>query len=162
MDYLLILLAYLMVIGGTVGAVLPVIPGPPISFVGLLLLTFCDYDTINPATLIVAGVMAIVITVIDYIAPLWLTKRVGGSRAGIWGATIGLIVGLFAGIIGVILGPFLGALIGELVSGTPTSKAINIACVNFLAFILTTGMKLLYGIVVMAMVFVEGWRIIWS
>jgi uncharacterized protein YqgC (DUF456 family) len=124
------------------------------------MLAFCDKNEITTTSLLVAGVMAAVVTVIDYVAPVWFTKKAGGSRAGVWGATIGLIIGLFMGILGVIVGPFLGALIGELLSDTPKEKAFKVACINFVAFILTTGMKMTYSIILMVMIFVEVWNLL--
>lgn len=157
MDYILILLSFLFAFIGLLGAVVPVLPGPPLSFVGLLMLYFCDGNDVSTTALVIAGVLAAVITVIDYIAPVWFTKKAGGSKAGVWGATIGLVIGLFLGVIGIIIGPFLGAFLGELVNETPPEKALKVAFVSFLAFIVTTGMKLLYSIVLLVMVFTEGW-----
>lgn len=160
MDYLLMFFACLSAIIGLIGAIVPALPGPPISYVGLIMLAFCDKNEITTTSLLVAGVMAAVVTVIDYVAPVWFTKKAGGSRAGVWGATIGLIIGLFMGILGVIVGPFLGALIGELLSDTPREKAFKVACINFVAFILTTGMKMTYSIILMVMIFVEVWNLL--
>lgn len=162
MDYILILFAYISAIIGVIGAVVPALPGPPVSYLGLLALAFCDNDELSATTLAIAGVLATVITIIDYIAPLWFTKRAGGSTAAMWGATIGLIIGLFFNIIGVIVGPFLGAFIGELIMETPPGKALKVACINFLAFIFTTGIKLIYSIALMVMIFIEGWRLLWN
>lgn len=161
MDYVLIVSAYILVIVGVVGAIVPALPGPPISYIALLLLSFCNKDEVSVNSLVVTGLLAAVITVVDYIAPLWFTKRAGGSSVGMWGATIGLLIGLFFGVAGVILGPFLGALAGELIVGTPSDKAVKVACINFVAFLFSTGIKLVYSIALMVMVFVEGWRLLW-
>ena len=153
--------ASLMAIVGLLGAVVPAVPGPPISYIGLLLLSFCDKGEVGVSALVVTGILAAVITAVDYIAPLWFTKRAGGSAAGMWGATIGLLIGLFFGILGIIFGPFLGAFIGELLVDTPPKKAIKVACINFIAFIFSTGVKLVYSIALMVMIFIEVWRLIW-
>lgn len=160
MEYLFILLALLFALVGLAGAVVPVLPGTPISFVALLMLLLCDGNGMSTTQLVVAGVVAAVITVVDYVAPIWFTKKSGGSKSGVWGSTIGLIIGLFAGPLGVIVGPFLGAFFGELLAESDKSKAFNVACMTFLAFMLTTGMKLVYGIVVFVMICVEAWEII--
>jgi uncharacterized protein YqgC (DUF456 family) len=93
---------------------------------------------------------------------VWFAKKTGGSKSGTWGATIGLVVGLLVGPLGVIVGPFLGAFIGELLAKTPTDKAFGVAAMTFMAFMLTTGMKLVYGIVLLVMVFREAWDIIFK
>ena len=162
MEYLFIILALIFAFVGLAGAVLPVLPGTPISFAAMLLLLLCDGNELGTTQLVVAGVVALVITVLDYVAPIWFTKKSGGSKAGMMGSTIGLLVGLFLGPIGVILGPFIGALLGELSAGTPSSKALGVAGMTFVAFMLTTGIKLVYGIVVFVMMCVEAWKIIWQ
>ena len=162
MEYLYILLAIVFAALGLAGAVLPVLPGPPMAFAALLMLLFCNGNDITTVQLVVAGVLAVIITIGDYIAPIWFTKRTGGSKSGIWGATIGLLLGLFFGPIGIIAGPFLGAFVGELFAKTPTDKAFGIACMTFLAFMLTSGVKLVYGIVVFVMVCVEAWGIVFK
>ena len=77
------------------------------------------------------------------------------------GTVIGLLIGLFFGILGIIFGPFLGAFVGELIVDTPPKKAIKVACINFIAFIFSTGVKLVYSIALMVMIFIEVWRLIW-
>ncbi len=162
MEYLFIFIAIVFAIIGLAGAVVPVLPGPPVAFASLLMLLLCDSNDITVTQLLVAGVIAVVITVADYIAPIWFTKKSGGSKSGTYGATIGLVLGLFFGPIGIIAGPFLGAFVGELLAKTPTDKAFGVACMTFLAFMLTTGLKLVYGIVVFVMVCVEAWDIIFK
>ena len=110
-----------------------------------------DHSSVSTSTFIVMGILMIVVTALDYIAPIWMTRRGGGSKWGERGATIGLIVGLFLGPLGIIFGPFVGALIGELIAGTPTSQALKVALMSFIAFLLTTGFKLIYGIAIVWM-----------
>ena len=92
------------------------------------------------------GALMLILTVIDYLAPIWLTKIGGGSKHAMRGATIGLLVGMLYAPIGLIVGPFLGALIGELLTKSPFLKSLKVAALSFLAFILTTGLKFFYGI----------------
>lgn len=88
----------------------------------------------------------IVISVLDYLIPIWGTKKFGGSKAGVMGSTIGLIVGIFFGPLGIILGPFAGALLGELlVNKTEFKGAMKSATGSFIGFLLSTGLKLIYG-----------------
>ena len=160
MEYVYTILSSLLAFVGLLGAVLPVLPGPPISFAALLLLLLCDGNDISVLQLVIAGVFAVLITVLDYIAPVWFTKKYGGSKAGMWGATIGLLLGFFAGPLGVIIGPFLGAFLGELYVETPKEKAFEVAGMTFMAFMLTTGMKLIYGVTLFVMTLVKAWHII--
>lgn len=172
MDILYIILASVCAFIGILGSVVPVLPGPPLSYVALVLLYFCDATEISVVTLIVMGVLMAAITIIDYIAPAWMIKLKGGSKNASRGALVGTIIGLFFGPIGVILGPFLGAFVGELIAANSkkevieeeecdggklsnkkadASKAFNVALMSFWAFLLTSGAKLIYGAVVVWM-----------
>ena len=162
MDILLLILALLFAIIGAIGAVLPGLPGTPISFIALLLLIFCDGNDITTTSLIINGILAVVITALDYVAPVWLTKKSGGSKYGTWGTTIGLVIGMFFSLPGILLGPFLGAYIGELIAKTPSDKAFKVAAMSFVAFMLTTGIKAAYGIYVLAITFSNGWDILFK
>lgn len=155
MDYIYIFLSLLFAVTGVAGAIVPVLPGPPISYVGLLLLLLCDGCGINMPTVVIAGVLAVVVTLFDYVAPVWFTKRSGGSKAGVWGATLGLLVGFFFSVPGIILGPFIGAFLGELYAKTPADKALGVSFVSFIAFIVTTGFKLIYAIALLVIIVKE-------
>ena len=162
MDTLLLILALLLALIGAIGAVLPGLPGTPISFIALLLLIFCDGNDITTTALIINGILTVVITALDYVAPVWLTKKSGGSKYGTWGTTIGLVIGMFLGLPGILLGPFLGAYIGELIAKTPSDKAFKVATMSFVAFMLTTGIKAAYGIYVLVITFSNGWDILFK
>lgn len=157
MEYVWLVLAIVSALVGLAGALLPMLPGPPVSYVALWMLYLYDKDSVSSTTLWVMGVLMLVLTIVDYLAPVWLTKIGGGSKHAMRGATAGLLVGMFCGPVGMIVGPFVGALLGELIAKTPIRKALNIAFYSFLAFILTTGLKFFYGIAVVCMLVVELW-----
>ena len=160
MDVLFFLLALICAVLGLIGSIVPALPGPPLSFVGLLVLLLCDACEIGVSSLVITGILAVVITVLDYVAPIWFAKKKGGTKCGMWGATIGMLVGLFFGPLGIILGPFIGALIGELIANTPTDKALSTAFMTFVAFMLVTGIKFIYCLVVLVYVVVEGFKMV--
>ena len=162
MEYILVILALLCAVAGLLGAVLPALPGPPLSFVGLLLLLPCADNDIETATVIATGIAAAIITVLDYVAPIWLAKKKGGSKYGTWGAGIGMFVGRFLGPWGIILGPFAGAFIGELMAKNSTERALTTAFMSFVAFMLTTGIKFIFCVALIVMIVVEGWKTIWN
>jgi uncharacterized protein len=125
-DILLIVLGSIFIIVGLIGCIVPVIPGPPISFLGIIALHFTSIVSYSTSTLILLGFISIFVTILDYLVPIWGTKKAGGSKWGVRGAAIGMIIGLLltgtignfvlpiiAPIIGIILGPFFGAYIGE-------------------------------------------------
>ena len=141
---------------------MPALPGPPISFLGVVLIAFCENADISIATLVILGVITLIITIFDYVAPVWLTNKKGGSKYSMWGAGIGLVIGLFFGVPGIILAPFIGAFIGELVAGASCGKALEIGFMSFVSFMLTTGLKLVFCLVLMIVITVEGINILWQ
>ena len=115
MDILLIVLGAICLLLGLIGCVAPVLPGVPLSYIGLLLLHFTDRVQFSWQFLVVWGVVVVVIQILDYFIPAWGTKKFGGTKYGVWGSTIGLFVGLFMGPLGIVVGPFIGAVLGELI-----------------------------------------------
>ena len=158
MDWIWIILGIICILVGILGAVVPALPGPPLSFIALVLLQFTDKKPYSEDFLIIMGVIMVVISVLDYVIPIYGTKKFGGSKQGIWGSTIGLIVGIFIlpaigivigpfGLLGIVIGPFLGAYIGEKMSGKDHENAIRAAFGSFIGFLTGTVMKLAYCIV---------------
>jgi uncharacterized protein YqgC (DUF456 family) len=112
---LLWIFAGLLAVIGLLGLVLPVLPGAPILFAGLLLAAWADdFAYVGAQTLILLGVMALLTYVVDVAATALGAKRVGASNRAIWGAVLGGLVGLIFGLPGLLLGPFVGAAAGEL------------------------------------------------
>ncbi|OFX26608.1 MAG: hypothetical protein A2041_02630 [Bacteroidetes bacterium GWA2_31_9b] len=143
MDYFLLIVSILLIIFGLLGCILPVIPGPPLSFFGLLVIHFTKFADFTTTFLVVMAIIAIIVTILDYGVPIWGTKKFGGSKAGTWGATLGLIIGLlFLGPFGMILGPLFGAIIGELINGAKFNDALRAGLGSFLGFLLGIGLKL--------------------
>ena len=144
MDILITICAILCGIIGVLGAVLPVLPGPALSFVGMLLAYFNGGDTITERMLWIWGIVTIVVSILDYILPGYFSKIFGGTKAGITGATIGVFVGVFMGPLGIILGPFVGAVIGELLHEKKNlDKAITVGFGSLLSFLVGSGVKLI-------------------
>ena len=151
MEYWFIILGAIFAIIGLVGAIVPALPGPPLSYITLWMMWLYNRDEVSTATLVVMGILMILITILDYVAPVWLTKFGKGTKAGIRGATAGLIIGFFFGPLGLIFGPFIGALVGELIVKTPFSTALKVAFMSFVGFLLTTALKLIYSIAILVM-----------
>jgi uncharacterized protein len=143
MDTLLIIIGIACLIGGLVGSVLP-LPGPPLSFMGMLLIHYSDPFQFSRTVLYSFGFVTIVVSLLDYYVPIWGIKKLGGTNYGIWGSTIGVSVGFFViPAIGVFFGAFLGALIGELIGKMPVEQALKAAFGSFLGFLSGIFMKLM-------------------
>ncbi len=160
MEYILLFLGLSCMIIGIIGSFLPVLPGPPISWIGILLLYLTPEIKINYWILGITLTIALVITILDYIIPSQGTKRFGGSRYGIWGTNIGLIIGLLAPIpFGFIIGPFAGALLGELLYDQKDHKrALKAATGSFIGFLASTFMKFLITIIYLGLFLAIVWK----
>ena len=144
MDILLSIVGAICIIAGFLGCFLPILPGPPLSYIGLLLLHFTSAVQFTTPVLLVLGILTVLVTIGDQVLPVWMTKKLGGTKYGVWGATLGLLAGLiFFGPLGAILMPFVGALIGELIAGVESKKAMKSALGSFVGFLLGTGIKLI-------------------
>lgn len=145
MDIFLLIIAALCIIIGFIGSILPVLPGPVISWVGLFLLNFTDYASISNTLLVITAIITLVVFIVDFILPSITTKKFGGSKAGERGALVGTFMGVFIGPIGVIIGPFIGAFIGEYIVRPKEMKNIlKVAFGSFVGFLLSTGIKLIW------------------
>ena len=145
MNILLSTLAFLFIIVGIIGCIVPILPGVILAFAGLLCAYFCSFSQIATSTIWIYLALTLIVSIIDYILPAYLTKLSGGSRAGQRGATAGLVIGMLMGsIVGAIIGPFIGAVIGELVNdGSNTVRAIKVGIGSFFSFIVGTGLKVI-------------------
>lgn len=144
---ILILLAVVLSLSGIIGAIVPAIPGLPFSFAALLMAYFICPGIISNQLLAVMLVLTIIVSILDYVAPVWLTKLGGGSKAAIWGSTIGLFAGLLFMPLGLVVGPLVGAFIGEMMNNSSVTKATKVAIMSFISFLLTTGLKLILSAV---------------
>ena len=160
MNTFLIIMAFLCLAAGIVGSIAPGLPGPPISWVGLLLAGFTPWVATSNMLLIVTAATAVVITVLDYVVPSLTTKRFGGSKYGVWGCNIGLVVSLFGlpigptGLLGVVFWPFVGALVGEYIKQHDLRTSLRAAWGAFVGFLSGTLMKVAYCVAILVVVIV--------
>jgi len=148
MDLLLISIAVILLLLGIIGCLVPMLPGPPLSFAALLLLQFTSRSPFTEEFLVMWGLITVAVTVLDYWVPIYGTKKLGGTKWGVWGAAIGLIIGLFVfPPFGIFTGPLIGALLGELIAGQDFSKALRSALGSFVGFVAGTIMKLVVSVI---------------
>lgn len=148
MDIFLLILGFLFIILGLIGSFLPVLPGPIMGWIGLLLLHLTQAIPVSYTLLGITLAISIIVWVLDYIIPAMGTKKFGGSRAGAIGTTIGLIIGLISPIpLGFIIGAFLGAFIGELTHNTNISRALKAAFGSFMGFLASTTLKFIVSVI---------------
>ena len=122
------------------------LPGTVISYIGMLCVSFSSYSELSTLTLATWGIVAVVVIVMDYVLPGYFSKKFGGTKAGVTGATIGTIAGIFFGPLGIIFGPFVGAVIGEMLAEKLTfNQALTVGFGSMLSFLVGTLFKLIAG-----------------
>ena len=155
-DYIFLILGIILMVLGIIGCLVPVLPGPPLSFLGLILLHVTRFGHFPKTTLITLAAIAVIVTILDYIVPVWGTKKFGGTKYGIRGATVGLIIGFFLGPIGIVLGPLIGAFVGEMIFKDDLTYAFKAGFGSLLSFLTGIGLKLAASFV-MTFYFVKEW-----
>ena len=156
-SILAVIAGFAVVIAGLIGCIVPVLPGPPVAFVGLLLVSLAGgWNIYAPWLLIALGLLAAGAAVMDSILPAAASKRAGAGKSGVWGSVIGMIVGtIFFPPFGTFIGAFAGALAGEVLFGKSGSRPMKAAMGVFTGTMAATVVKLAVSGTI-AMVFVRG------
>ena len=141
-DLIWAIAGLIILIIGIVFSILPVIPGQVLSWGALLILQLQSNPPFSARFLAIWALITATVTLLDYVVPIWGTKKLGGTKKGMRGATIGLIIGIFFPPFGIIIGPFVGAYIGELIAGKDSKTAFKSGLGSFLGFVAGTMMKL--------------------
>ena len=143
MDWLWIILGIILVIVGIAGSLLPLLPGPPIAYIGLLIQQLRPEKPFTATFLWVWAGIVIITVVLDYLIPIWGTKKFGGTKYGAWGCTLGFLAAFWMGPFGIIIGPFIGAFAGEMLAGQNSQKSFKAAVGSFVGFLLGSFLKLM-------------------
>lgn len=143
METVIIILGALLILAGLLGSFLPVLPGPPISYIGLLLLQLTANPPFSIQFLVIWALIVIAIMVLDNVVPAWGARKYGGSPYGVWGSIVGLIAGIFFPPLGIVIGPIAGAFLGEMIGGKTSDQAIRAAWGSFVGFLAGTLMKVI-------------------
>lgn len=137
------LVAILLVVIGILGTLLPMLPGVPLVFTGLLLGAWLDgFAKVGVLAISIVGVMALVAMFVDFVASFVTVKRSGASKYALWGAAIGAVLGLFMGMLGLIVGTALGAAAGELMANKDSSQATAVGLAAGLGFVIALVVKI--------------------
>lgn len=121
-------LVILLFVIGMAGTIYPILPGAVAIYAAYFVYgLFFSFEPFGVFFWIIQTIILIVLFIADYAVSAWGVKRFGGSKASIWGSTIGLILGPFViPAFGLIIGPFIGAVIGELIAGADFNKSIKV------------------------------------
>ena len=158
MEAFLLILATVLLVSGIIFSVLPPLPGPIITYIGIVATHFASEETsYSTFWLISFAALTLAVTALDVFMPAAATKKFGGTKAGVWGGLIGTFVGIIVPIpLGLIWGPLLGAIIGDLIGGNRIKAAVKSGFGSFLGFVVATALKVIVSIVMGVTV---AWRI---
>lgn len=146
-EIVILVLAIIMSLVGVLGTILPILPGMLLCAIPMVTLYFLYPGTISLGTLLTMLCIFVLLSVLDYLAPVFLTKWLGGSRKAMWGVTCGILVGLFFTPWGLVAGPLVGGFLGEYWSSRSVQHSVKVAAASFLSFLLTTGLNLIAALV---------------
>lgn len=156
MNTVFVVLAVILGVVGILGSIVPGLPGPPLSWVGILLMYFFGGtngagEPMSLTLLFVLLGVTILVTVLDYIVPAWFTKLTGGSKYASWGAILGLFAGLvFPLPFGMVMTSLLAAFLAELLfAGKDAGSSLKASFGAFLGFLSGTGVKLIASAVML-------------
>lgn len=149
MDILWISLGFILILAGIVGAFLPILPGLPFSFAGLLTLQFTSNPPFTVMFLVYWALIVVVVMSLESIIPAVGTKKLGGSKEGIIGCIVGGILGLFLfPPFGIVIGPIIGAFLGEVYVGKTSNQALKAAMGSFIGFFVGTVIKVVTALII--------------
>lgn len=149
MDWLFAL-AVLLIVLGSIGTFLPVLPGVPIVFLGMLTLAWQNnFQTVSLSVIAVLGVIALLAFLVDFVLAFYTTKKAGASKYALWGLAIDSLLGLVLGGLGIFVGAILGALVGEYVFNRNLHQATLAGLSAGVGFVIAFVLKLLLLLVML-------------
>jgi uncharacterized protein YqgC (DUF456 family) len=142
-----IILGLILAIVGLIGCVLPIVPGPVLSFISLIILSLVkDWEPFSAVFLIVMAGLMVLVSALDYVVPSIGAKKAGASKTGIWLSIIGMVLGIFFfPPWGIFFGAFIGGVIGEVWAGREGKDAIKVGWGILWGNMLGIGLKLAYA-----------------
>jgi uncharacterized protein YqgC (DUF456 family) len=144
LEGITIVIGSILMLLGLAGSILPILPGPPLSFIGLFLLALVNHFSppLTPALVIILAMVTILVIVMDYIIPLLGAKRYGASKWGVWGSVLGMVIGIFWSPFGLLVGAFIGAVVAEWLVGKKKGEALRAGWGVLMGTLLATILRL--------------------
>ena len=140
-----------LLILGLIGSVVPPLPGPPLSYIGLLLHHFFIHK-MNENFLLLIAVVVVAVTILDYFLQIYGVKKAGGGKYAIRGSIIGILLGVFIfPPFGILVGAFIGAYLGAKIDSE--KNELKIAFGALFGFIPGTVLKLCTSLYIIYILF---------
>lgn len=147
MTFLIYFVLIALCLISVIGSIVPALPGPPLAWSAMVFAYFACEPYVSLSAVVIFGVLTLLAAILDYVAPGFVTKLGGGSRMAVIGSTVGVFAGLTFMPLGLVLGPLVGAFVGELMATNQTNVAFRVAILQFVSFLITTGVKLVLSLV---------------
>ncbi len=129
-------LAIILVMAGLAGTILPLLPGVPFVFLGLLVGAWIDnFQRIGWGTLTILAILTAAAIAVDFFASVIGAQRVGASKQALAGAAIGSVLGIFFGLWGIFIFPFVGAVIGEFMAHQKPGQSAKVGIATWLGLL---------------------------
>ena len=148
MEYVWLFLAFLLILAGFVGVLIPFLPGIPLIYAAYLVWGIASgWRDYGATTMILLGLVTLLSYAVDYFASAVGAKKYGASPMGVWGSIVGGLLGfVFFNVPGLILGPFAGAIIGEMLVGKTHRQAWLAGWGAFIGFLAGSVFKIALAI----------------
>ena len=135
--------AFLLILVGVAGTIVPALPGIPMIFAGAWLIGYMeDYQYFGWGTLIALGALTVISLIIDWVSQTMGAQKAGATKLGLSGAFLGTIIGIPFGLVGIFLFPVLGAFIGEMIGHRDMRKAGKVSWATWIGMIAGIAAKL--------------------
>lgn len=145
------ILAWVLVVVGFLGTLLPLLPGVPLLFSGLLLAAWHEgFTEVSVITMVIIGVLAVLAWAVDFFGSLVTAKKVGASKQAMWGVALGAMFGIAGGVVGLIIGPAIGAIVGELIANKDHLRATTVGIAAGFGFILSFIAKIMLVVLMLS------------
>ncbi|MBW1912201.1 MAG: DUF456 domain-containing protein [Deltaproteobacteria bacterium] len=150
LTVLLITLGILLALAGLAGCLIPIIPGPSLSYLALIAISLArDWEPFSPLFLIIMACLMTVVMILDYVVPVIGASRYGASKPGILLSVVGMLLGIFFfPPFGIFIGAFIGGVAGEIMAGSRGEKALKVGWGIFIGNMAGIGIKLAYALAV--------------
>ncbi len=158
MDMFLYGIAAVCIAGGLAAAIVPGLPGIPLIFAGIWLISGVDhYHHLGLWWLLAIALIGTIGLMLDVLAGALGAKRAGASRRAVLGALVGTFIGVFFGLPGLLLGPFIGAVFGELSAGNSMLRSTHVGIGTWIGLIFGTLVKMVASMTMVALLAAAWW-----
>jgi len=127
LEGITVVISSILILLGLAGSILPILPGPPLIFLGTFLLALVKHFSppLTPTLVIILAIATILVVGMDHIIPLLGAKRYGASKWGVWGSVLGMVIGIFWSPFAMFVGAIIGAIVAEWLAGKKKREALR-------------------------------------